>query len=243
MRMAFAAALAALTLTSPAFAQGQQPPRPSTISVSGAGEAELKPNFARLNVAVSTQADTIGQASDANRASTEKVLARLQAIGVKKEDIRTLNFQVFQTPPRVGPDGKEIRVPKFTANHELRITTRDLDGVGKLAGEILASPDMLFESVSFGLDRQEEGEDKAREAAVRDAKRKAELYAAAAGVTLVKILEIEDGAARPYGAPEDSFRMRAAPMMKEAGEAIPIVPPATLRYDANVQMVWEIAPK
>ncbi|MGO4706457.1 SIMPL domain-containing protein [Microvirga sp. 2MCAF38] len=246
MRMAMAATLAALTLTSPALtspalSQNDRTP-PATISVMGSGEAELKPNFARLNVAVSTQADTVAQAAEANRAASEKVLARLQAIGVKKDDIRTLNFQVFQSSPRIGPDGKEIKTPKFSANHELRITTRDLEGVGKLAGEILASGDMLFESVSFGLDRQEEGEDQARQAAVRDARRQAEVFATAAGVGIGRLLEIRDGSAQPYGGPQADMRMSLS-AGKAGSEAIPIVPPATLRYNANVQLVWEIAPK
>ena len=143
----------------------------------GTGEAELKPDFARINVTVATQAETVAQATAANNTATERVLARIQGLGIKREDIRTANFQVFQTPQQVGPDGKEVKTPKFSAHHRLQITTRDLDGVGRLAGEILASGDMTFQSVSFGLDRQEEGGDKAREAAVRDARRQAEVYA------------------------------------------------------------------
>ena len=210
MRLAVAAALAALTLASPASAQ-PLPPRPPTISVMGTGEAELKPDFARI-----------------------------QSLGIKREDIRTANFQVFQTPQQVGPDGKEVKTPKFSAHHRLQITTRDLDGVGRLAGEILASGDMTFQSVIFGLDRQEEGGDKAREAAVRDARRQAEVYATAAGVGLGRLIEIRDGSAQPFE-PQPDMRMSMA--MAKGAESVPIVPPATIRYTANVQLVWEMAPK
>src|SRR3712207_4401124 len=189
-----------------------------------------------IYVTVATQADTVAQASAANKTATERVLARIQGLGIKKEDIRTANFQVFQTPQQVGPDGKEIKAPKFSANHQLRITTRDLDGVGRLAGEILASGDMTFQAVTFGLDRQEEGGDKAREAAVRDARRQAEVYAAAAGVSLGRLLEIRDGSAQPFE------RHEAMPMrMAKSAEAVPIVPPAAIRYTASVQLVWEMA--
>jgi uncharacterized protein YggE len=204
----------------------------------GTGEAELKPDFAVILVSVETKGDTVAQASSANRAGTERVLARIQGLGIKKEDIQTANFQVFQTPPQIGPDGKEIKQPKFSANHQLRIKTRAIDGVGQLAGEILASGDMTFQSVSFGLDREEEGGDKAREAAVKDARRQAEVYANAAGVTLGRLLEIRDGSARPFD-PQPEMHMRAA--MAKGGESVPIVPPATIRYTANVQLVWEMA--
>ena len=235
MRLPLMAALAALALASPALAQNG-PARPPTISVTGAGEAELKPDFARIHVTVETRAETVAQATALNRTGTERVLARIQGLGVKREDIQTANFQVFQTPQRIGPDGKEVKVPRFSADHHLQITSRDLDGVGRLAGEILASGDMTFQSVSFGLDRQEEGGDKAREAAVRDARRQAEVYAAAGGVALGRLLEIRDGAAQPF---EPQPVMRAA--MAKNAESVPLVPPATIRYTASVQLVWEMA--
>ncbi|MBF9196509.1 SIMPL domain-containing protein [Microvirga terrestris] len=232
-----AVVLLALSLATPALAQTSAPRQP-TISVMGTGEAELKPDFARIHVTVATQADTVAQASTANNTATERVLARIQGLGIKREDIRTANFQVFQTPQQVGPDGKEMKTPKFSAHHRLQITTRDLDGVGRLAGEILASGDMTFQSVSFGLDRQEQGADKAREAAVRDAKRQADVYAAAAGVSLGRLLEIRDGSAQPFE-PQPDMRMSMA--MAKGAESVPIVPPATIRYTANVQLVWEMA--
>jgi uncharacterized protein len=236
MRLAAVAALAILSLAAPAVAQTPTPRQP-TISVMGTGEAELKPDFARIHATVETRADTVAQASAANGAATERVLARIQGLGIKREDIRTANFQVFQTPQQVGPDGKEVKTPKFSAHHRLQITSRDLDGVGRLAGEILASGDMTFQSVSFGLDRQEEGGDRAREAAVRDARRQAEIYAGAAGVSLGRLLEIRDGSAQPFE-PQPDMRMSMA--MAKGAESVPIVPPATIRYTANVQLVWEM---
>jgi len=238
MRLATLAALATLAFASPALAQTDARRHQPTISVVGTGEAELKPDFARVFVTVATQADTVAQAASQNRAATERVLARIEGLGIKKEDIQTANFQVFQTPTQYTPDGKEVKAPKFSANHQLQITTRDLDGVGRLAGEILASGDMTFQSVSFGLDRQEEGSDRAREAAVRDARRQAEVYASAAGVSLGRLMEIRDGSAQPFE-PRPEMRMQMA--MSKGAESVPIVPPATIRYTSSVQMVWEMA--
>ncbi|WP_243369289.1 SIMPL domain-containing protein [Microvirga solisilvae] len=238
MRLALAAALA-LALAAPALAQTPAPRQP-TISVMGTGEAELKPDFANLFVSVQTEAPTVAQASAANNTATERVLARIQSLGIKREDIQTVNFQVFKIePPEEKLNSADKDALKFGANHRLRIKTRDLAGVGKLAGEILASGDMTFQSVSFGLDRQEEGGDKAREAAVRDAKRQAGVYANAAGVTLGKLIEIRDGSAQPVEPQPEMMRMRMA--AAKGPEEVPLVPPATIRYIANVQLVWELA--
>jgi uncharacterized protein len=233
-RSAGLAACFAFLASAPTLAQEQKAPI-ATISVMGTGEVELKPDFARILVAVETQADTVAQAASANNAASERVLERIQSLGIKKDDIRTVNFQVLQSPE---VEKTARPVPKFTASHQLQIKTRDLPGVGKLAGEILASGDMTFQAVSFGLDRQDEGADKAREAAVRDARRQAEVYARAAGIGLGRLIEIRDGSAQPYQ-PQPEMRMRMA--MSKGADEVPIVPPATIRYNAGVQMVWEMA--
>ena len=241
--MRFAAPLAfaaALGLATPVLAQQAPAPRQPTISVMGTGEAELKPDFATIVVMVETEGDTVPKVVADNKTSSDAAIARIEALGVKKDDVRTQNFQVFETPIRTDKNGAEIKVPKFTAQHRLRIKITDLDGVGRIAGEILAGRNMLFQSVSFGLNRQEEGGDAARRAAVKDARRQAELYAEAAGVGLGKLLTISDGSAQPYAAEFDnSTQMRT--MAKAAPMEAPIVPPATLRYTANIQMTWEIA--
>jgi uncharacterized protein YggE len=236
--------LLALFGFSPAIAETPAP-RPATVSVAGMGEAELKPDFARIRVMVGTQADTIAQVTEANRTASEQVLKRLQALGVKPEDIRTVNLQVFQTPPRVGPDGRELKTPRFTANHQLRIISRKIDEVGRLASEILAVDNLSLQSVAWSLDRQAEGEDQARREAVRDAKRQAEIYAAAAGVSLGRLVEIRDGVVQALGGEEQTYGDMSSARKALAGaiaEPLPVVPPATIRYTATVQMVWEIAP-
>jgi uncharacterized protein YggE len=234
-RLARFAACVAFLASGTAFAQEAKAPVVPTISVMGTGEAELKPDFAHILVAVETQADTVAQAASANNAASERVLERIQSLGIKKDDIRTVNFQVFQTPV---VDKPARPTPKFSASHQIQITTRDLAGVGKLAGEILANGDMAFQSVSFGLDRQDAGADKAREAAVADARRQADVYAKAAGVRLGRLIEIRDGSAQPYQ-PQPEMRMRMS--LAKGADEVPIVPPASIRYNAGVQMVWEMS--
>jgi uncharacterized protein YggE len=235
----FSLALALLLGLFASLAQAQEPPpRRPIVSVTGTGEVQLKPDFARLHASVVTQGDTVQQTVDANRAATERVLARLQAVGVRREDIQTTNLQVSQTPPRVDRDGREVRAPRFTATHQLRVTSRDLEGVGKLAGEMLSVGDLTFQALVWGLDRQDEGRDEARRAAVRDARRQAEIYTGAAEVKLGRLVEIRDAAAHAYGDAE--VAMRAA---TPSAPGVPVVPPASVRATASVQMVWEIEPR
>jgi uncharacterized protein YggE len=232
--------LAALSVSAPALAQEQEPPRSPTIVMTGSGEVELKPDFARIHVAAETRAKTVAQAVDANRTASERVLARLQAIGVKREDIQTANFQVFRVeePSEPGPRGERSAAVEFVARHQLRLTTRDLSEIGRLTGELMASGDMTFQSIAWGLDRPQEAGDEARKAAVRDARRQAEVYAEAAGAKLGRLREIRDASARAYGSEESDMPLKMS--MARAAPALPIMPPAVVRYGANVQMVWDL---
>lgn len=224
-----------LSVAGPAAAQTQ----PALISVTGEGEIERAPDYARIDVSVSSAADTVGEAVEANNAATERALAHFTARGIAREDVQTVQFQVYETPERRNPDGSLIDDPAFTAMHQLRVVTRDVDGVGALAGEILALETMTFQSISWGLDRSEEAQDEARRRAVADARRQAGILSEAAGVTLGPIARISDADMSPGPRAE----MDAMPMMRmsAAASAVPIVPPASVRYGASVRIDWEIA--
>ena len=85
-------AMLCAALVASASAAAQQPPRPPSISVTGSGEAELKPDFARIFVTVGTQADTIAQAVDLNRAATERALGWQPAMSFDEGLARTVDW-------------------------------------------------------------------------------------------------------------------------------------------------------
>ena len=244
MRLAVAAALAALTLASPALAPSPSRRDRRRSASSGTGEAELKPDFARIHRDRRRPQGDDGRPGGRRR--TTRHPSGSSPASRRSASSATIsapqNFQVFQTPQQVGRTGKEVEDAEVhSAHHRLQITTRDLDGVGRLAGEILASGDMTFQSVSFGLDRQEEGGDKARDArpcampAVRPRSMQRRRESAWA-------VSSRSATARP--SPSSRSRTCACPWRwPRRAESAPIVPPATIRYTANVQLVWEIAPK
>ena len=212
-----------------------QQPGPPVVSVTGTGEIERVPDFARIFISVTNQADTVGEAVAANNEATSRALSRLAELGVAREDILTSNFQVYDTPERRDRDGNIQPTPAFTASHQLRVVTRDIDGVGQLAGEVLALDGMTFQSIAWGLDRSEEAQDEARRLAVVDARRQAEVLTEAAGVAIGPIRQISEGHVSVGPRPEMDQMM-----MRSAAQAVPIVPPAFVRYGASVRVDWEL---
>jgi uncharacterized protein len=219
----------------PAPALAQQP-GPPIVSVTGTGEVERVPDFARIFISVVNQADTVGEAVEANNEATSRALSRLAELGVDRDDIQTSNFQVFDTPERRDRDGNIRPSPAYTASHQLRVITRDIDSVGQLAGEVLALEGMTFQSIAWGLDRSEDAQDEARRLAVADARRQAEVLTQAAGVAMGSIRQISEGHVSIGPRPEmDQMVMRSA-----VAQAVPIVPPAFIRYGASVRVEWEL---
>ena len=85
MRLPLLAALS-LCLAAPALAQTPAPtPRQPTISVTGTGEAELKPDFATIVVMVETEGDAVPKVVAANKKSSDEAIARIEALGVKTD--------------------------------------------------------------------------------------------------------------------------------------------------------------
>lgn len=232
-----AATLAFAALAGPALAQDGAPAAaPGRIVVTGMGEVERAPDFARVFVAVTNRGETVAAVVEANRAATESALAAIEARGVAREDVRTTNFQVYETPQEFDRNGEPRAVPPYTATHQLEIVLREIDAVGQFAGEILALDAMTFQSIAWGLERSEEAEEEALRRAVADARRQAEVLADAAGVPLGAVRRIGDGAVDGGPRPEmDRMTMRAA-----AAPAVPIVPPARLTFTAHVGMEWTI---
>ena len=89
-RRAVALALMAIAVAFLALApQARAENRAGVIAVTGSGSIERAPDYAQIHVTVTTAAPQVPEAVDANNVRTQEVLARLEAIGVAREDIRT----------------------------------------------------------------------------------------------------------------------------------------------------------
>jgi uncharacterized protein len=181
---------------------------PSAISVTGEAHVSVPPDLASVDAGVATDAKSAREASEANNAAMTKVLAALKAAGIDARDIQTsrLSLQPQYAPNRSGPSP----ITGYRASNRVTVRIRD---VGKVAGVIdtlVGAGANDIGNVSFEVSQASKLLDEAREKAVADARRKAEIYAKAAGVTLGAPLSISE-----EGAPQPVYRakmMQGAPM-------------------------------
>lgn len=220
----------------PARAQAVEA-KDARITVSGEGNAAVKPDMAVITLSVMRQAETARQALDDNNKAMAAVLDAMKKEGIAERDLQTSGFNI--SPQYVYPTGNETpQAPKivgYQATNTLSVRLRDLDKLGALLDQSVSLGVNQGGDINFTNDKPDAVLNDARKAAVADAVAKAKLLTEAAGVKLGRILEISESGGRPI--PQPMYRMA---MAKESADApVPIAQGET-NYTANVSIVFAI---
>lgn len=230
MRTKILALIALILLAAdPAVADGPQ----RTISVTGYGEVAAKPDIARVTAGVSSFARTAAKALSDNAAAMNRVFTVLRAAGVAEKDMVTTNISLSpRWRNRQTQDGGRMQeLVGYDASNQVRITSRDLDGLGALLGALTEAGGNELRGVMFDIADKAELEAEARRRAVRDGFAKAGVYAEAAGVALGQLISAQEA-----GGPVPAFRGR---VMMESAAATPIAPGEHV-LSASVALVFAI---
>ena len=202
-----AVALAGALLTAPARAQIIPP---AAISVTGEATVSVPPDLAEIGGGVTSEAKTAREASEANNAAMGKVLQALKGAGIEEKDVQTarLSLQPQSAPNRSGPSA----IAGYRASNRVTIRVRDVTKVANVIDTLVGAGANEIGGINFVVSQASKLLDEARERAVADARRKAEIYAKAAGVTLGAPLSIsEEGNSAPV-----PYRRMAAGMAVSA---------------------------
>lgn len=204
------------------------------ITVTGSGQVEAKPDMARLSVGVTTEAKTASQAMADNSQRMAAVLQRLRDSGIAARDMQTRQLAVSPRMDRSGANrGEPPTISGYGASNSLNVRIRDLAALGRILDDVLDSGANQFNGLTFGLSEPTPHLDEARRLAVADARRKAELYATAAGVTLGQVISVsEPGSAGPQ--PVARFEAMAA-----ARDGVPLAEGEVVT-SASVVMIFAI---
>ena len=188
-----AAILAAIVLVAGQQAHAQRPQaRPEArVIVNGEGSVTVQPDYARITTGVTTRAKTVKEATEANTKLMAAITAALQDSGIEPKDIQTSRFSVQRVyaPPQ---PNTEPRLSGFSVSNQLSVTIRHIATVGTILDRLIAAGANDLGGVEFLHSDLSKALDRAREAAVADARRKAELYARAAGLELGRVAWITE---------------------------------------------------
>jgi len=268
--MRFAAlfsSLALAALAAPAAAQIPAPPLEvaagnSVLTVTAEGKTIREPDLAVFNAGVTTQGSSAGAALAENSRAMERVIAALKAAGIAERDIQTSNLSInpiyadpnrdammtarmtgqpYVSPP---PDQQVPRIIGYSASNNVSVRQRDLKNFGKVIDTLAGAGANQISGPAFQLDNPDPALDQARLEAVKTARARADLYAGATGLGIVRILSISESGGY-YGPPPVVF---ARDMMVTASSAPPPPPPSPvqpgeLQMTTSVTMQFELGPR
>jgi uncharacterized protein YggE len=232
MRTNTIALLLAVAVAAPLAAQEKKPGE-RTLTVVGSGEASAKPDMAQVHVGVATEAPTAAAALKANTEAMDRLLKTLTARGIEDKDVQTSAFTVAPRHRETAP-GQKQELLGYEVSNQVAVRVRKLADLGALLDDLVGKGANQVHGIRFTLAEPSTVLDRARERAVVDARRKAELYARAAGVKIVNVRRIEE---TPMHFPQPEMlrfgavQAQAAPVPVATGE---------LDYHATVTITYTI---
>lgn len=217
---------AAMLTASAAQAQSQMVDK--VITVTGEAVASVVPDIAMIRGGVTTQGKTAKEASDSNAKEMTAVIEALKAAGIAERDIQTTRLSIYpqQDPNKAG----KARIIGFQASNQVNVRLRDINKIADALDRMINAGANEISGVSFSVSDPSKALDAARKDAVADAKRKADIYAQAAGVGLGRAVAIQEEGTPPLFQPRPmAMRAAAAPPVQPGEETLRIS--VTIAYE------------
>ena len=181
------------------------------ITVTGEAAISVAPDAAAIRIGVSSSAKTAREASDANAKQMTAVLAAIKEAGIGDRDVQTsrLSLQPQYDPNKSGT----ARLLGFQVTNQLAVKIRNIDTLPSILDRAIAAGANEMSGIEFVVSEQSKLLDQARDDAIADARRKAELFAKAAVVKVGQVLSIvEEGSTPPQRPMVQAMRAGAVPV-------------------------------
>jgi uncharacterized protein YggE len=185
----------------PLLAACQQPAAPNPrgvepgetlLTISASGRAEARPDEARLRMGVVSVGPSAGEASRLNREKMAEVTAALARLGVKPDDLQTQDLSLQRIDY-----GRERG--QFRASNVLEARLTDMARVGEAVTAVTEAGANLLGGPDLRVSDREAANRSAYANAYKAARSRAEAYGEAAGLKIVRVVNIVDGG--EYGVP------------------------------------------
>jgi uncharacterized protein len=181
------------------FACAQSGPsgtQPASVRATGEGVIYAKPDQARIDIAVVTDAPTAQAAGAQNAARSQAVLDELRKQLGSKADIRTMSYSLnpdYQYPK----NGGKPTINGYSAVNTVEAVIDDLSAIGKLIDEVTVSGANRIQGVRFELKDDKAVRGEALKKAAQEARSNVESMAAALGLKLGRVLSMEQQGGTP----------------------------------------------
>lgn len=180
------------------------------VTVTGEATIAVAPDTAMIRIGVTSQDKTAREAGDLNARQMTAVLAAIKDAGIADRDIQTSRLSL---QPQYDPNkGGTARLTGFQATNQVTVRIRDIDKLPSVLDRAIAAGANEMSGIEFVVSEQSRLLDQARDDAIADARRKAELYAKAAGTKIGRVVSITEEGSSPPPRPMQAMRAGAVPV-------------------------------
>ncbi|HSV94701.1 MAG TPA: SIMPL domain-containing protein [Spirochaetia bacterium] len=205
------------------------------VTVMGYAESKENNQIASYNAGVNAVKDN---KDEAVKEVNDKINAITQAVkdfGVDPSDIQTQSMSVYQRQDSVYDSGVQRSKPgQWDVNNTITVTLRDVTRASAMADLLTKSGATNVYGPNFQLDTSLKAEDSLMEAAIMDARVKADVLAKASGTMVDKVVSVVEGSSGGVVYPMYAARDG---MGGGGGSALE---PGSTKISKTVTVVWSL---
>lgn len=227
--------MAAVAWHAAAPAQTGPAARPATLlTVNVEGRTTRVPDIAEVAGGVVTAAPTAAEAMTLNADRMTAVVAAVRKAGIGDRDIQTTGLSL--QPQYRYENNQPPILTGYQATNTVNLRIRRIADSGKLLDTLVKVGANQINGPTFRVDDEQAALDEARQAAVKTAKARAELYARSTGLSVRRIVTINEGG----GFQPEPRPMMTRMMADAAPAAAPPVAPGEVALSVNLTVVFEL---
>jgi len=204
------------------------------LDVSATGEVTRVPDLAIISAGVQTLQPTATAAIEENAAKMDRVRAALRRAGIEDKDIQTSSINL--NPEYQYDQNRPPRLTGYRASNTVNVKFRDLKRTGAILDALVAEGANTINGPNLTIDKPESALDEARAKAIANGRARAELYARALRMQVVRLLSVSESGG--YAVPPP---MPMVMMAQERGAAADTkIDPGTQQLQVSISMSFEL---
>lgn len=206
-----------------------------TVTVQGEGLVYMDADQATFYVGVRETGDDVMYVQNAVNERIAGIIDTFTKLGIEKKNMSTNSINIY---PQYDYSSVGEKIVGYTAYNSICVLTKEIDKVGEYIDAAFAAGANTLDSVNFSASDTTEASKQALQLAVKSAKDKAEVLAAAAGMEIAGIQEIVEQSGYSYG--NGMLRYAEAASMDYATGTQVLT--SQLQVCANITVTYEMTP-
>lgn len=208
----------------------------SLFSVEGTAEVAAVPDTALISLGVNKEAPTVEVAKQQVDQIINKITTDVKAQGVEEKNIKTTNYSI--NPDYDYTSGQQV-LSGYTVNASIEVRVTPIEKANNVVTIATNDGANQVGGIQFVLneDKEKELQNQARVEAIANAKQKAESLSKAAGITLGRIVDVQENA--PTSIAPLQYNTAAAMKAEDAAAPRTELSPGENKVVSTVRLSYE----